>query len=208
MDHPVTVGYQKKGPLVLGTPDNSLRTEMNTIAEIFNRGVETVVTDHLQDAVHSKIVVNLTNALSTLVGQGFKEISDIDAFQRLLTNTLYEGIRVVKAAGYKECKLGGMPSWTLIKAGALLPRLLTRPMFKRNVAKMVMSSMSQDIIQRGGSSSEIDSLTGYILKLARRNRVNAPYNETIYELGKERFGKPGFVAMDVKEVWAEVQKKL
>jgi hypothetical protein len=114
----------------------------------------------------------------------------------------------VKAAGYKECKLGGMPSWTLIKAGALLPRLLTRPMFKRNVAKMVMSSMSQDIIQRGGSSSEIDSLTGYILKLARRNRVNAPYNETIYELGKERFGKPGFVAMDVKEVWAEVQKKL
>ena len=25
MDQPVTVGYQKKGPLVLGTPDNSLR---------------------------------------------------------------------------------------------------------------------------------------------------------------------------------------
>jgi len=208
MDHPVTVGYQKKGPLVLGTPDNTLRTEMNTLAEIFNQGVETVVTDHLQDAVHSKIVVNLTNSLTTLVGQGFKEISDLDAFQRLLTNTLYEGIRVVKAAGYKECKLGGMPSWTTIKASALLPRFLTRPLFKKNVAKMVMSSMSQDIIQRGGTSSEIDSLTGYILKLARQNRVNAPYNETIYELGKERFSKPGFVTMDVKELWAEVQKKL
>jgi 2-dehydropantoate 2-reductase len=208
MDHPVMVGYQKKGPIVLGTPDNSLRTEMNTIAEIFNRGVETVVTDHLQDAVHSKIVVNLTNSLTTLVGQGFKEISDLDTFQRLLTNTLYEGIRVVKAAGYKECKLGGMPSWALLTASALLPRRLTRPLFKKNLAKMVMSSMSQDIIQRGGTSSEIDSLTGYILKLARQNRVNVPFNETIYELGKERFSKPGFVAMDVKEVWAEVQKKL
>jgi ketopantoate reductase len=181
---------------------------MNTIAEIFNRGVETVVTDHLQDAVHSKIVVNLTNSLTTLVGQGFKEISDLDTFQRLLTNTLYEGIRVVKAAGYKECKLGGMPSWALLTASALLPRRLTRPLFKKNLAKMVMSSMSQDIIQRGGTSSEIDSLTGYILKLARQNRVNVPFNETIYELGKERFSKPGFVAMDVKEVWAEVQKKL
>jgi 2-dehydropantoate 2-reductase len=208
MDQPVTVGYQKKGPLVLGTPDNSLRTEMNTIADIFNQGVETVITEHLQDAVHSKIVVNLTNSVTTLVGHGFKKISDLDTFQRLLTNTLYEGVRVVKAAGYKECKLGGMPPWSLLIAGAILPRPLTRPLFKKNVAKMVMSSMSQDIIQRGGTSSELDSLTGYILKLARQNKVHAPYNETIYELGKERFNKPGFIAMDVKEVWAEVQKKL
>jgi 2-dehydropantoate 2-reductase len=208
MDQPVTVGYQKKGPLVLGTPDNSLRTEMNTVADIFNQGVETVITEHLQDAVHSKIVVNLTNSLTTLVGHGFKEISDLDTFQRLLTNTLYEGVRIVKAAGYKECKLGGMPPWSLLTASAMLPRSLTRPLFKKNVAKMVMSSMSQDIIQRGGTSSELDSLTGYILKLARQNKVKAPYNETIYELGKERFNKPGFIAMDVKEVWAEVQKKL
>ena len=101
-----------------------------------------------------------------------------------------------------------MPPWSLLTAGAMLPRPLTRPLFKKNVAKMVMSSMSQDIIQRGGTSSELDSLTGYILKLARQNKVHAPYNETIYELGKERFNKPGFIAMDVKEVWAEVQKKL
>ena len=208
MDHPVTVGYQKKGPLVIGTPDNSLRTEMNTIADIFNQGVETVITEHLQDAVHSKIVVNLTNSLTTLVGQGFKEISDLDTFQRLLTNTLYEGVRVVKAAGYKECKLGGMPTWTLLTASALLPRLLTRPLFKKNVAKMVMSSMSQDIIQRGGTDSELESLTGYILRLARKNRINAPYNETIYELGKELFGKPGFSPMDVRDVWVKVQQKL
>jgi 2-dehydropantoate 2-reductase len=208
MDKPVIVGYQKKGPLVLGTPDNGLRTEMNAIAGIFNQGVETVITEHLQDAVHSKIIVNLTNSLTTLVGHGFKEISDFDTFQRLLSNTLYEGVRIVKAAGYKECKLGGMPPWFLLTASALLPRPLTRPLFKKNVAKMVMSSMSQDIIQRGGTSSELDSLTGYILKLARQNKIHAPYNETIYELGKERFNKPGFIPMDVKDVWAEVQKKL
>jgi 2-dehydropantoate 2-reductase len=208
MDQPVTVGYQKKGPLVLGTPDNGLRTEMNAIAGIFNQGVETVITEHLQDAVHSKIIVNLTNSLTTLVGHGFKEISDFDIFQRLLSNTLYEGVRIVKAAGYKECKLGGMPPWFLLTASALLPRPLTRPLFKKNVAKMVMSSMSQDIIQRGGTSSELDSLTGYILKLARQNKIHAPYNETIYELGKDRFNKPGFIPMDVKEVSAEVQKKL
>ena len=208
MDKPVVVGYQKRGPLVLGTPDNSLQTEMNAVAEIFGRGVETVITDHLQDAVHSKIVINLTNPVTTLVGHGFREISDLDTFQRILSNTLYEGVRIVKAAGFRECKLGGMPPWILLKASALLPRALTRPLFKKNVAKMVMSSMSQDIIQRGGTDSELDSLTGYILKLARQNRIKAPYNETIYELGKELFGKPGFVPMDVRDVWARIQQKL
>ena len=208
MDHPVTVGYQKRGPLVLGTPDNSLQTEMNTIAEIFSQGVETVVTDHFQDAVHSKIVVNLTNPVTTLVGHGFREISDFDTFQKILSNTLYEGVRIVHAAGFKECKLGGMPPWFLLKASALLPRSLTRPLFRKNVAKMVMSSMSQDIIQRGGTDSELDSLTGYILKLARQNRIKAPYNETIYELGKELFSKPGFSPMDVRDVWAKIQQKL
>ncbi len=208
MDAPVTVGYQKRGPLVLGTPDNTLLSEMNAVADIFGKGVETVITNHLQDAVHSKIVVNLTNSLTTLVGHGFRDISDIDTFQRLLTKTLYEGVRIVRAAGYKECKLGGMPPWLLMKAGALLPRGLTRPMFKRNLAKMVMSSMSQDIIQRGSTDSELDSLTGYILELARTTGVRAPYNETIYELGRERFGKPGFEPMDVKEVWQQVQRRL
>jgi 2-dehydropantoate 2-reductase len=208
MDAPVVVGYQKRGPLILGTPDNSLRAEMEEVAGIFNKGVETVITEHFQDAAHSKIVVNLTNSLTTLVGHGFQEISDFDCFQRLLTNTLYEGVKIVRAAGYKECKLGGMPSWALMTIAAKLPRPLTRGLFKKNVAKMVMSSMSQDILKRGGTQSELDSLTGYIVGLADKYSVKAPFNRTIYELGKALFDKPGFKPMDVKEVWAKVQEKM
>jgi 2-dehydropantoate 2-reductase len=208
MDNPVVVGYQKKGPLILGTPDNSLRPEMASIAEIFNKGVETIITDHLQDAVHSKIVVNLTNSLTTLIGHGFREISDFDCFQKLLTNTLYEGVKIVKAAGYNECKLGGMPPWILMAIGAKFPQFLTRGMFKRNVAKMVISSMSQDILQRGGTESELDSLTGYILKLADKSGVKAPFNRTIYDLSRERFAKPGFKPLDVQEVWARIQERM
>ena len=208
MDQPVTVGYQKKGPLIIGTPDNSMMEEMKAMAQYFSRGVETVVTEHLQDAVHSKIIINLTNSLTTLIGHGYKEISDFDTFHRLLPNTLYEGVKVVKAAGYSECKLGGMPPWILIWAGAKLPRPLTRGMFKKNVSKMVKSSMSQDIIQRGGSDSELESLTGYIVDLAHKNGVNAPYNEAIYELCKENFRKGEFTPLDVKDVWARVQQKM
>ncbi len=165
------MGYQKKGPLIFGTLNDQLSEEMKEIAAVFNRGVETVVVDHIQDAVHSKIIINLTNSLTTLIGHGFKPIEDMSLFQKLLSNILYEGVKIVKAAGYSECKIGGMPPWALIKLSATLPQWLTRPLFKKNAKKMVMSSMAQDIIQRGGHDSELDGINGYIVSLAEKHGV-------------------------------------
>ena len=132
MDRPGVIGYQKKGPLIIGTPDNRLQEELRQVSELFNRGVETVITPHLQDAVHCKIVINLTNSVTTLVGHRFREISEPAAFQRILSALLWEGVEIVKAAGYRECKLGGMPSWVILWLGAKLPRAITKPMFNRN----------------------------------------------------------------------------
>ncbi len=206
MDKPVIVGYQKKGPVILGTPENNLIDEMTDLADLLGKGVETVVTEHLQDAVHCKIVVNLTNSLTTLIGHGFKELSDMDTFQKLLTNTLYEGVQVISKEGYRECQLGGMPTWSKIKAGAKLPMFLTRGMFRNNVSKMVMSSMSQDIIQRGGMESELSTINGYIIDMADKNNQDIPYTRAIYKLCKEKFGKADFQPIDVKEVWQEVKR--
>jgi len=208
MDRPVVVGYQKKGPLVLGTPDNTLQNEMKLIAEIFNRGVETIVTNHLEDAVHSKIIINLTNSVNTLVGQGFVPISDMKLFQKILCNTLREGVEVVKAAGYHECKLGGMPSWKTIHAAAMLPQFLTSGAFKKNVSKMQMSSMAQDILLRHGTNSEVESLNGYIVTLADKSNIRVPYNRTVYQLAKDNFSVKGFRPMDVRDVWHEILKNI
>ncbi|HOT46238.1 MAG TPA: 2-dehydropantoate 2-reductase [Spirochaetota bacterium] len=208
IDGPGVVGYQKKGPLVLGTRNNELMDEMKEIAAVFNRGVETIVVDHIQDAAHSKVIINLTNSLTTLIGHGFRPVSDEGLFQKLLTNLLYEGTQIAKAAGYRECKIGGMPPWLLMKLGATLPRFLTRGMFRKNARKMVMSSMAQDIIQRGGRDSELETINGYMVGLAETYNVNAPYNRAIYGLCKREFSREKFVPLDVRDVWAEVSAQL
>ena len=208
MDEPGVIGFQKKGPLIIGTPDNSLQAELKLVSDIFNRAVETVVTPHLQDAVHCKIVINLTNSVTTLVGHRFREISDPAAFQRILSSLLYEGVEIVKAAGYRECKLGGMPSWAILWLGAKLPRLVTKPLFDRNVKKMVMSSMAQDVLQRGGKENELETINGYIVGLADRLGMKAPVNRTIYEMCRREFSRPGFKPLDVKDVWAEIKKAM
>jgi len=206
-DGPAKVGYQTKGPLILGTMDNQLQPEMNLIAGIFNKGVNTTITPHLRDAAITKMIINLSNSLTTLVGHPYQKISSLSTFQDLLANLTYEGVQIAKAAGYRECKLGDLPSWALLTAAAKLPQVLTRGKFKESFDKMVISSMAQDILQRNGRNSELESLNGFFIHLADQHHLKAPYNRTVYALCKERFGKPRFEPMDVKEVWEKVKMK-
>ncbi|MCP4271607.1 MAG: ketopantoate reductase family protein [Gammaproteobacteria bacterium] len=205
LDQPCVIGYQNHGPIVIGTPDNALQDELKLVGDIFNQGVETVITDHLDDAVHSKMIVNLTNSLTTLIGHNVQEITEHNLFQKLLSNLTYEGVCIAKAAGFKECKIGNMPSWNLIWAAANLPQFITRGAFNNNVKKMAVSSMAQDIIQNQRSDSELESINGYFLKLANRHGVSAPYNKAVYDLCNEHFAKDQFKPIVVEQVWAEVQ---
>jgi len=206
LDAPGEVGYEKQGPLLFGTINNELMDEMKQVAKVFNLGVKTVVVDHLQDAVHSKLIYNLNNSLSTLLGHKFRPIPDRKLFQKLISNTTYEGMKIVKAAGFRECRIGDYPSWLLLAASVRLPYFITHPLFEMNVKKMVVLSMAQDIIQRGGRDSEIETLTGYILSLADKYGVQAPYNRAVYELCKVEFAKPKFTPLDAEVIWKKVQE--
>jgi 2-dehydropantoate 2-reductase len=204
-DQPAVVGYQKKGPLFIGTPDNTLMDELKMVQVILGTGCETIIVDHLQNAVHTKIVINLTNALDTLVGRGYCPVSNFTDYQKLLSQTLWEGVRIIQAAGYEEFKMAGLPSFLLLRLGAALPGWISRPIFKHKIKSMVISSMTQDILQRGSGISEIDSLTGYMVRLAEKHHIQVPYNKTIYRLAKEHFG-PGFQPMRCEDVLAAVGK--
>ncbi|NBI30193.1 ketopantoate reductase family protein [Chengkuizengella marina] len=208
IDEPCVIGYQKKGPFIVGTPDNSLRTEIKLVSDIFNLGVETVITDQLLNAAHSKMIVNLTNSFTTLVGHGYREISHFRLFKKILIHLLYEGVEIIKASGYKECRLGDMPSWLTMTVAVKLPHFLTDGIFRKNLSKMVMSSMGQDIIQHGKSDSELESLNGYFIHLADMANLKAPYNRAIYKLCKEGFKKTPFQPLDVEKVWEKVEQEM
>jgi ketopantoate reductase len=81
-DEPVSVGYQRKGPLLIGTRDNTLSAELRLVQSILSRGCRTEIVDRLQDAVHTKIAINLTNALDALVGRGARPLSDLAVYQQ------------------------------------------------------------------------------------------------------------------------------
>ena len=112
-----------------------MQDELRLVQSILARGCPTEITDRLQDAVHSKIVVNLTNALDALLGRGARPLSSLAVYQQLLTQALWEGVQVVRAAGYREHRIAGMPPFGLLHLVAVLPGWLTRPLFERRVRR-------------------------------------------------------------------------
>ena len=205
LDEPGVVGYQAKGPFIFGTPDNSKQAEVALVTAVFNLGVEAIASAHFQDAALSKMIINLTNSFTTLMGLGYREIDHAPLFQKILSQLTYEGVKIVKAAGYKECKVGDIPSWFIISASARLPQFLTRKVFNKNVKKMVISSMAQDIIQNGRSDNELDGINGYLLAMADKFNVDAPYNKAIYKLCQQAFNQENFQPISVKQVWLEMK---
>jgi 2-dehydropantoate 2-reductase len=208
IDEPGVIGYQNHGPFVIGTIGNTLQDEVKALQDYMNLGVETVITDRIRDAAYCKMVINLTNSFTTLVGFKYRAISSMKLFKRMLSNSMYEGLKIVQAAGVKEFHAGDMPSWSKIKASATLPDFITMGMFKKNLDKMVLSSMAQDILQRRAGVSELDSLLGHFVALADQYGVPAPYNKTLYELCKVEFAKPDFQPLTEEQVWQAIEKNL
>ena len=205
IDEPGVIGYQSKGPFVLGTTAAGLEKELSSLAAYMNAAVETVSTDRIRDAAYCKMVINLTNSFTTLVGFKYREIGSLPLFKKILSNSLYEGTKVLQKMGVSEYKAGDMPSWAKIKASATLPDFIAMGIFKKSLAKMVLSSMAQDILQRKAGISELDSLLGEFVRLADQHNVPMPYNKAIYRLCKEEFAKPDFKPLTEEQVWKAVQ---
>lgn len=208
IDEPGVIGYQNKGPFVIGTAGNGLQDELQTLREYLSPAVETVVTSRIRDAAYCKMVINLTNSFTTLTGFKYRDISSMPLFKKILSNSMYEGVKIVRAAGVSEYRAGNMPSWGKIRASATLPDFLTMGIFKKNLDKMVLSSMAQDILQRRAGVSELDSLIGHFVALADKYHLPAPYNRTIYALCKSEFAKPDFKPLTEEQVWEAIQKNL
>jgi 2-dehydropantoate 2-reductase len=209
-DAPGVIGAEKKGPILLGITgkDAALTKTMAEITHIFNLGLEAIMMPDIVGAAHSKLVLNLTNSVLTLVGHGFREIKSYRALKKITLGILLEGIEMVKREGHRETSIPGSPAWGLLKFANMLPDFISDAVFTGDFKKLGLNSMAQDLFVLNKKDTELESLNGYFIALADRFGMKAPFNRTIYRLCRERFARSPFVPMSEEEVWAEVQKAL
>jgi 2-dehydropantoate 2-reductase len=206
-DGPGEVGHEPRGYVILGTPVNDLQEEVHVATSILGSGLDCMTTNRLQDAVHCKLVINLTNALMTLVGIQKRPIKSFNLLVRMTLKLYSEGIGLLQAAGFHEHSLGPVPSWRFLKIGVSLPAFIVSALHKVNTNRLGLNSTAQDVFG-GKVTTELETLNGYMLDLARRVGMPTPINQTIYEVAKNRFGLPHFEPISEQELWNMIQDNL
>ena len=196
---PGTVEYQSRGPIYLGTIDNKPKYSIEEICETFNLSFQAEITSRLQDTVHCKIVLNLTNALFTLVGLNYSEISSYDKLATMASKIVNEGIDVIEAAGYREYPLKNYPSWRALRLGSRLPSFLRTSVLKKSVRHALLNSMGQDVFTRRRKETELEFLNRYILDMADSAGLEAPCNRALYNLCKTSFNQKDFQPLTIEK---------
>ncbi|MFB3888348.1 MAG: ketopantoate reductase family protein [Candidatus Bathyarchaeia archaeon] len=200
------VEYAKRGHIIIGTPRNNLQPELQIVKDVLSLGLTCTITDRLRDAAHCKLALNLINALLALVGLRKREIKSYKTLIHIATRILWEGIQVLQAAGIKEHELGTLPSWKDVQVAMSMPESLKNPFYAAIVNGAGPWSMTQDIFG-GKSTTELESLNGYMLTLARKVGVPMPINQVIYDIAKERF-RPDFQPIDEADLWQMVNDRV
>ncbi|MFJ9609000.1 2-dehydropantoate 2-reductase [Kitasatospora sp. NPDC101176] len=132
----------------------------------------------------AKLLMNLNNAVNALSGLPLREQLGTRAYRACLARCQREALAAFRAAGVAPARLGPVPPrWT--------PGLLGLPdaLFRRVAAaglridERARSSMWEDLER--GRPTEIDSLQGEVIALARRHGLPAPANGRLVELVRE-----------------------
>ena len=65
--------------------------------------------------------------------------------------------------------------------------------------------MAQDLLINKSKRTELESLNGYFLKLAKEVGFDAKINKRLYDICKREFSKADFQPSDIESVWREFQ---
>lgn len=205
VDAPGVYGVQEKGSLCVAPFATTRADDARFVADRLATATTVVRAESARDAALCKMVLNLSGSLQTLIALHERPPDDPAALQWLLTSMVDEGVRTLRAAGVREVRVPGTPPWLALGLAASLPRPLTKPFFERNLRRMRMSSLAQDVA-RGATETEVDAIHGELVRMAENLRVDAPVGRTVLRLLESRLATTPFEPMHASEVAREVRR--
>jgi 2-dehydropantoate 2-reductase len=161
--------------------DNPMLEQVNGILK---RKISVTVAADPLDAAHCKLIINLGNALLTIVAFHDHRKRELNVLQKITSEILNEGLTVLKRSGVKEVRISGMPPWILIRLTQWLPQRIVLPIFEKKLQANTINSMAQDVAA-GSKQTELEDINGYFIEMARKANVAVPYNEALYHIFKE-----------------------
>lgn len=135
--------------------------------------------EDMNSILWSKLLLNLINPLNALSGLPLKQNLADHAFRLRWAACMREGLAVLKAARIKPAKVTPLPP-QMIPVMVSLPNWIYFALAKNmtNMDPTAISSMAQDLAK--GKQTEIDYLSGEIIRLGKKVGVATPENDKVY----------------------------
>lgn len=190
-------------PLVVGAAAGTPRAVLDRVVDVLREALPVDVTDELEAAQWSKLMVNHVNALPAITDLSVQQTVADRRLRRILAASIRETVRIARRIGVRFADFQGVPGWAFRALGlgplwvaALFPRLLARRMGGVPNPASTLQSI------RRGQPSEIDFLNGAVVAAAREHGLDAPVNAALVDLVHEvedsgRFFSPDEVAARV-----------
>jgi len=157
-------------PISMGHLDRSMAGELIPLAEVLTKGgLSCNASDEVGRDLWAKMLFNGSlNSLGAIFGVPYGKLSDHPEGLRLVRSVVDEIFAVMEAAGYCTWWETAEDYFTVL-TGELLP-----------TAAHHVSSTLQDL--KAGKRTEIDALTGEVVRLGDRYGVPVPVNRTVLDI--------------------------
>jgi ketopantoate reductase len=199
-------GYERRGPIFLGVIDPRLAGDRDRAVQVFSAACECKAEERITDAAQCKMVLNLTNSISALVGFGVREIEDYKAFSKSASRVMYEGMQILRRAGVQEVSMGQGATWRTIRLARFMPAFVTSRVLSKGMGDLHITSMGQDVYLTKRGATELESLNGYFLRMAEKVAFDARYNRALYSITKEWLAKPEIRPIHERDLWGKLRQ--
>jgi len=160
------------GGLKFGPVKGRINPMIQSVANLFTQiGINTTLSDNVQDLIWSKLLLNSPLSLATVLGISNDEFLKYPSTRQMVRLIAEEAIAVARAIGID------LPN----AQDPIDPLLKTLEEFKKS-GKKPKCSMLQDM--EAGRRTEIDTITGSIVREGRKQGVQTPVNEALMLLVK------------------------
>lgn len=173
-------GHFHKG--VAGTLFAEDRLETRALAKRVGEGPAALrLSGDMLGLAWGKLLINLNNAVSALSGRTLIEELNQRDYRRVVAASQREGLALLRRAGIRPGKVGPVPP-RLLPAVIGSPDWLFRNLFLKGwkIDARARSSMADDLAK--GRTTEVDTINGELVRLAKGLGREAPINRKIVDL--------------------------
>ena len=173
-------------PMIVGAGPGASASVLEHVVGVLEPAIPIEVTDDIQGAQWTKLLINHVNALPAITGLSVQEVIDNPGLRKIMTASMRETVRVARQLGIKFGRVQGVNGRVLgaigsapLAFGAWFPKTLGSRMGSVPNPGSTLQSIKR------GQLTEIDFLNGAVVAAAREGGIAVPVNQQIVNLVHE-----------------------